>query len=345
MVANCTFNLENLPRPLVDLEIPGYESHRGKVRRNFSIDDKRLLLVATDAVSAHDVVMNEGIPGKGTILTQMSLFWNAKLHELLGSESFRYHLISSTPISYSLKFRRAITMVDDTVVPVNLTGRSMLVKRVKILPIENIVRGYLAGSGLKEYNKSQTVCGIALPEGLLESDKLPEPLWTPSTKAPDGEHDINITEGEAVEVVMCWLKDLDLNYDPAMVIAKLKRLSLLLYTTAADYALSRGIIIADTKFELGLDEAGNLVLADEVLTPDSSRFWDAEAYEPGKTQASFDKQLLRDYLDLLVKYGLWDKQAPAPPIPPQIIAATTQMYLTAFWRLTSVDLTAIAAKI
>ncbi len=330
------FNLAYLTGPLLDLDIPGIKSHRGKVRRTFDVDAHRLLQVASDTISAHDVVMIDGIPGKGKILTQMSLFWNEKLHELLGADSFNYHLLSASTTDYPPGFQPHAQA---------LVGRSMLVKRVNIVPIESIVRGYLAGSGLKEYSKSQTVCGIKLPDGLVDSSKLPESLWTPSTKAGEGQHDENISPREAVDVIEDWLLHNPLvkwNSTPAQLVHDLAHTSVLLYETAAEYARSCGIIIADTKFEFGLDEFGNLVLADEVLTPDSSRFWDLESYEPGRTQASFDKQLLRDYLDLLVKYKLWNKQAPAPAVPLQIQLATTCMYLTAYWRLTGVDLTAAA---
>ena len=325
------FDLSLLPPLVTNLDILGNEAREGKVRHIMEADAASLVLAATDRASAFDVVLNEGIPGKGTVLNRISLFWHAKLHELLGVDSFRYHLISSVVGSYPVQFRPFA---------IELQGRSMLVRKLRILPIEAIVRGYLAGSGWKEYQKSQTVCGIPLPAGLIESDKLPEAIFTPSTKAEQGDHDINIAEGTAVEVVMGWLKDQDLNLDPVGLVRKVKKLSLLLYSTAVEYARSRGIIIADTKFEWGLDEQDNLVLGDEILTPDSSRFWWLHKYQPGRAQTSLDKQLIRDYLELLCTYGLWDKTAPAPELPTSIVNATTRMYLTAYWLLTGKELMA-----
>ena len=277
--------------------------NRGKVRDIYSVDQSRLLFVTTDRISAFDVIMPNGIPDKGRILTQISLFWFEKLRAIA-----RNHLITADVRVYPSVLHPYIDQLE---------GRSMLVRKVKIVPIECIVRGYLAGSGWKEYQQSGTVCGIALPAGLRESDKLPAPIFTPSTKAESG-HDINITMNQAVSVAGEWLAN------------QLQDASIKLYQAASDYARSRGIIIADTKFEFGLDEGGNLVLADEVLTPDSSRFWDVDLYEPGRAQDSYDKQYLRDYLETLN----WTKEPPGPMLPDDIVARTREKYLEAYERLT-----------
>ncbi|MFU8819580.1 MAG: phosphoribosylaminoimidazolesuccinocarboxamide synthase [Desulfurivibrio sp.] len=276
--------------------------HRGKVRDLYQVEDK-LLMVASDRISAYDVVMNEPIPGKGEILTKMSLFWFDRLKDILPN-----HLLSADPATYPAvcaPYRE------------QLRGRSMLVKRARPLPVECIVRGYLSGSFWSSYQQNPTVCGFKLPPGMRESEKLPEPLFTPSTKAELGTHDENISLDRMEEMV------------GAELTAKVREASLALYRRAADYALTRGIIIADTKFELGLDEDDRLILIDEALTPDSSRFWPADLYQPGGGQPSFDKQYLRDYLSALD----WPKSPPPPPLPPEIIEKTAARYREALQRL------------
>jgi len=289
---------------LLTTDIPALSLlNRGKVRDVYAVDASRLLIVATDRLSAFDVVMPNGIPDKGRVLTQISLFWFEKLRA-----RSRNHLISAD-----------VNVYPPTLKPYadQLEGRSMLVRRVKILPIECIVRGYLSGSGWKEYRANGAVCGIALPGGLKESDELPEPIFTPSTKAESG-HDQNISFQETVKLI------------GERLATQLQETSIALYTSAAEYARTRGIIIADTKFEFGLDEGGNLLLADEVLTPDSSRFWDARQYVPGRAQDSFDKQYVRDYLETLD----WNKEPPGPPLPDEVVMNTRAKYLEAYERLT-----------
>ncbi len=276
--------------------------HRGKVRDIYEVDG-HLLLVATDRISAFDVVMAEPIPDKGKILTAMSLFWFDHLGDIVAN-----HLVTADPDQYP----EACRPYRD-----QLAGRSMLVKKAEPLPVECIVRGYLAGSFWSAYQRSTTVCGFELPAGMRESDPFPEPLFTPSTKAAIGDHDENISQARLVEIV------------GEEVAAKLQDVSLRLYKKARDYALERGIIIADTKFEFGWWE-GELILIDEVLTPDSSRFWPRDAYAPGRSQPSFDKQFLRDYLTSLD----WDKAPPPPPLPQEIVDKTRNRYLEALERLT-----------
>ncbi|MHB9134022.1 MAG: phosphoribosylaminoimidazolesuccinocarboxamide synthase [Armatimonadota bacterium] len=289
---------------LLRSDLPGISLiNRGKVRDVYAVDDQRLLFVATDRISAFDVVMPNGIPDKGRVLTQISLFWFDLLNDIA-----RNHLITANVSVYPSTLKDARTQLE---------GRSMLVRRVKIQPVECIVRGYLSGSGWKEYQQSGTVCGMKLPEGLRESDKLPTPLFTPSTKAESG-HDINISPAEAARIV------------GENVAHRLEDASLALYKRAAEFARRRGIIIADTKFEFGLDEGNNLILADELLTPDSSRFWDMEKYEPGRPQDSFDKQFVRDYLETLD----WNKEPPGPVLPDEVVAGTRAKYLEAYERLT-----------
>jgi phosphoribosylaminoimidazole-succinocarboxamide synthase len=302
--------MTTLTTPLLKSNLPGVPLlNRGKVRDVYAVDDQRLLFVATDRISAFDCVMPNGIPDKGRILTQLSLFWFQRLRDTVRSVIVRNHLISANVSVYPTPLKPFREQLE---------GRSMLVRKLKIVPIECIVRGYLAGSGWKEYGKSGTVCGIKLPAGLRESDKLPEPIFTPSTKAESG-HDINITTKEAADIV------------GARTAQQLEEMSLKLYTAAAEYALMRGIIIADTKFEFGIDvDGGNLILADEVLTPDSSRFWDVETYAPGRSQDSFDKQFVRDYLESLD----WNKEPPAPALPDDIVARTREKYLEAYQRIT-----------
>lgn len=275
---------------------------RGKVRDIYAIGDDRLLLVATDRISAFDCILGSPIPGKGRLLTQISLFWFELLRDLTPN-----HIIS--------------TRVEEFPAPLpehrdQLEGRSMLVRRARMAPIECVARGYLAGSGWKEYQASGSVCGIPLPEGLAESSRLPEPIFTPATKAESG-HDENISFERASEII------------GADLAARLRDLTLAIYRRAAEYALSRGIIIADTKFEFGFVD-GELVLADEVLTPDSSRFWPADTYKEGRSQASFDKQYVRDWLETLD----WNKQYPAPVLPDDVVAGTWAKYHEAYQRLT-----------
>jgi phosphoribosylaminoimidazole-succinocarboxamide synthase len=277
--------------------------HRGKVRDNYEIDDKHMLIVTTDRISAFDVVMPSPIPGKGAILTAVTRFWLNKLKHIIPNQ------LTDIPLEQVLtdeSERKA------------LADHAMVVKKLKALPVEAIVRGYIIGSGWKDYQKTGCVCGIKLPEGLQMADKLPEPIFTPSSKAAVGEHDENIDFDTTVEL---------LGEDMAN---QVKNASLRLYKEAADYALKRGIIIADTKFEFGLDENNQLVLIDEVLTPDSSRFWPADQYKPGSSPASFDKQFVRDYLETLD----WDKKPPGPDIPADILQKTAEKYQEALERLT-----------
>ncbi len=285
---------------------------RGKVRDNYAVGTDRLLMVASDRLSAFDVILGEPIPGKGALLTQMALFWFDKLGHICPN-----HLTGEAPES----------VVTAEEIP-QVTGRSMLVKRLKPIPVEAVVRGYLAGSGWKEYQQSQSVCGVALPSGLKNASRLPEPIFTPAAKAGAGEHDENISYGQVVKVV-----------GPALA-AQIKQLSLEIYRTAAAFALARGIIIADTKFEFGLDENGTLTLMDEVLTPDSSRYWPIEGYEQafvaGQNPPSYDKQFVRDWLEAVRLNGKpWDKTPPAPQLPQDVIARTAAKYQEALTRLTA----------
>jgi phosphoribosylaminoimidazole-succinocarboxamide synthase len=287
---------------VLQLDLPGVKKLKsGKVREVFNLGD-RLLFVATDRISAFDVIMPNGIPRKGEVLTQISYFWFAQ------TESFQpNHLLSraNDPLPKNLRPFAS-----------QLARRSMIVKKAKPLAIECVVRGYLAGSGWKEYQKFQTVCGIKLPLGLKESSELPEPVFTPATKAETG-HDENIPFAEAAKIV------------GADIAEEARAKSLKIYNSARDYARQRGIIIADTKFEFGLFD-GKLILIDEVLTPDSSRFWPADRYQPGRGQPSFDKQFVRDYLETLD----WNKTPPGPVLPPNVVAKTSAKYLEAYERLT-----------
>ena len=281
--------------PVIKTEFKGLNLvHRGKVRDLYEVDDK-LLMIATDRISAFDVVMDDPIPDKGKVLTELSLFWFDFLGDILPN-----HLITADVGKYPSACQPYLE---------ELRHRSMLVKKAKPLPIECIVRGYLSGSFWKAYQKDTTVCGFPLPPGMVESDKFDKPLFTPSTKAEQGEHDENISIAKMEEIV---------GKDEA---AKIIEVCIKLYQKAADYALSKGIIIADTKFELGWFE-GELILIDEVLTPDSSRFWPLDQYTTGTGQPSFDKQFLRDYLTTLD----WDKQPPAPPLPEEILIKTGARY-------------------
>ena len=288
--------------PLIKTEFSGLNLiHRGKVRDLYEVDDK-LLMVATDRISAFDVVMGNPVPNKGKVLTRLSLFWFDFLSDILPN-----HLITADIAKYPAV---CAPYADE------LRGRSMLVKKAKPLPVECIVRGYLSGSFWKSYQKNTTVCGFPLPPGMVESDKFPEPLFTPSTKADLGEHDENISIARMEQLV------------GVSETARIIDVSIKLYRKAADYALTRGIIIADTKFELGWFE-GELILIDEVLTPDSSRFWPLDQYSPGKGQPSFDKQFLRDYLSSLD----WDKKPPPPELPDEILEKTGARYAEAVERI------------
>ncbi|MBA2480116.1 MAG: phosphoribosylaminoimidazolesuccinocarboxamide synthase [Planctomycetes bacterium] len=280
---------------------------RGKVRDVYQVDDAHLLFVASDRISAFDVVMTNGIPGKGKILTQLSLFWFDLLKDLCEN-----HLVTAD----IAKMPASVQRYRD-----QLVGRTMLVKRLTILPVESIVRGYLTGSGLKEYKKQGTVCSIPLPPGLVESSRLPEPLFTPSTKAEIGKHDENIHPDQAARIIGQAYAD------------QVHNMSVKLYTNARDYAATRGIIIADTKFEFGTDKSGKVILADEVLTPDSSRFWPAAHYAAGKVQDSFDKQYVRDYLES-VKF---DKNGQGIELPEDVIQRTRAKYVEVFRLLTGKD--------
>jgi phosphoribosylaminoimidazole-succinocarboxamide synthase len=279
---------------------------RGKVRDLYAVDDA-LLLVATDRISAFDHVLATGIPGKGKILTQISLFWFELLSDLIPN-----HLIATEVAQFPASLQPYADQ---------LAGRSMLVKKAKMFPVECVVRGYLTGSGWKEYKAGGTVCGLPLPAGLLDGSRLPEPLYTPSTKGEAGTHDENISFAATEKAV------------GAADAAELRRLTLAIYNKAAAHAESRGLILADTKFEFGRTAEG-IILADEVLTPDSSRFWEASAWKPGGAQPSFDKQFVRDYLESIH----WNKQAPAPGLPGEVVERTQAKYLEAFRRLTGRDL-------
>lgn len=279
---------------------------RGKVRDLYAVGDA-LLLVATDRISAFDHVLGTGIPGKGRILTQISLFWFHLLKPLVPN-----HLISAD-VS---EFPASLQPYRD-----QLAGRSMLVRRAAMFPVECVARGYLAGSGWKEYQSASSVCGIPLPAGLLDGSRLPEPLFTPATKSQDGAHDENISFAQTQSLL------------GSADAAELRRLTLAIYQRAAQHAESRGLILADTKFEFGRTAEG-ILLADEVLTPDSSRFWEAASWNPGGPQPSFDKQFVRDYLESIH----WNKQAPAPSLPDEVVRRTQNKYLEAFRRLTGHDL-------
>lgn len=277
--------------------------YSGKVRDLYEIDDKRMLMVATDRLSAFDVILNEPIPEKGKILTAISNFWFAKLQHVVPN-----HLTGDSVAD--------VLSGDDLA---QAEGRSVVAKRLKAIPVEAIVRGYLAGSGWKEYQQHGSVCGIALPAGLREADKLPEPIFTPSTKAAVGDHDENISFAQCEALIGTELAN------------KVRETAIALYVAAAEYAASRGIIICDTKFEFGLDEKGTLTLMDEALTPDSSRFWPADSYAPGSNPPSFDKQFVRDWLEATG----WNKTPPAPAVPAEVAQKTADKYHEALTRLTA----------
>ncbi len=283
---------------------------RGKVRDNYAVGEDRILMVASDRLSAFDVIMGEPIPGKGALLTRMALFWFDKLGPN-GLNICPIHLTGEAPES----------VVTPAEVP-QVVGRSMLVKRLKPLPVEAVVRGYLAGSGWKEYQQNQAVCGVKLPAGLKNASKLPTPIYTPAAKAAAGDHDENITFEQTVAAI-----GLDLA-------TRMRDISIRLYQAAAEMALKKGIIIADTKFEFGLDADGTLTLMDEVLTPDSSRFWPAESYQEGINPPSYDKQFVRDWLEQVQIDGKpWNKTPPAPRVPNEVIAKTAAKYQEALQRL------------
>ena len=284
---------------------------RGKVRDNYAVGNDRILMVATDRLSAFDVIMGEPIPGKGELLTHMALFWFGKLAHVCPN-----HLTGELPES-------VVTSAE----AYQVLGRSMLVKRLKPIPVEAVVRGYLAGSGWVEYQASQSVCGVKLPAGLTNAARLPEPIYTPAAKAAVGEHDENISFERTVEMI-----------GPELA-GKIRDISIQLYKEAAEIALKKGLIIADTKFEFGLDDTGELVLMDEVLTPDSSRYWPVEGYEQaaakGENPPSYDKQFVRDWLEQVRINGKpWDKTPPAPRLPQEVIEKTAAKYREALERLT-----------
>ena len=281
---------------------------RGKVRDNYAVGEERILMVASDRISAFDVIMGEPIPGKGELLTQMALFWFGQLGHICPN-----HLTGDKPESVVQPHEVA-----------QVRGRAMLVKRLKPIPVEAVVRGYLAGSGWAEYQASQSVCGVKLPAGLKNASKLPEPIYTPAAKADVGEHDENITYEKTVEMI-----------GPELA-AQIRDISIALYKAASEIALKKGIIIADTKFEFGLDKNGKLVLMDEVLTPDSSRYWPVEGYREGANPPSYDKQFLRDWLETATVDGKpWGKKAPAPTLPQDVIEKTAAKYREALNRLTA----------
>ncbi len=280
---------------------------RGKVRDNYAVSDAHLLIVTSDRLSAFDVVLNEAIPDKGKVLNQMSDFWFRKLA----------HIVPNHQTSIA-----AEQVVDATEIA-HVAGRGAVVKRLKPILVEAVVRGYLAGSGWSDYQEHGEICGVALPPGLRNAEKLPQPIFTPAAKSEMGTHDVNVSFAEVEKLI------------GAELAAQMRDISIRLYSEAAEYALARGIVIADTKFEFGLDANGTLTLMDEVLTPDSSRFWLAETYRIGSNPPSFDKQFIRDYLETIRIDGQpWDKTAPAPLVPPDVIAKTAEKYREALTRLT-----------
>jgi phosphoribosylaminoimidazole-succinocarboxamide synthase len=297
-------------KPVMNTDFPGLKLlGRGKVRDNYAVGNS-LLIVSTDRISAFDYILPNGIPDKGKVLNQISVFWFEKTAGLVRNH-LKEHRVERFP---EVLHRHAEA----------LRGRAVLVTRLDMLPIECVVRGYLAGSGFKEYRKTGAVCGVRLGAGLEESARLPEPIFTPSTKAVSG-HDENIPFAKVVDLV------------GKQTAEKVRDLSLAIYAKACAHAESRGIIIADTKFEFGRD-SGELVLADEILTPDSSRFWPADRYQPGRSQPSFDKQPLRDYLAGLKKQGKWNGEAPPPPLPADVVNATSERYRDAYRRITGKEL-------
>jgi len=296
---------ESQSAPLFESRLRGLKKiHQGKVRDIYDVDAEHLLIVTTDRLSAFDVVLPDPIPFKGEVLTQISLFWFAKTQHIVANHLSRL---------------RVEDVVSDAAERAQLAGRAMVVKKLKPLPIEAVVRGYLIGSGYKDYKLRGSVCGIALPPGLQMAERLPEPLFTPASKAPAGQHDENIDFEAMVKAV---------GRDHA---SGVQRIALQLYNFAAEHARARNILIADTKFEFGVDPAGRLVLIDEALTPDSSRFWPMASYKPGISPPSFDKQFVRDYLESLH----WNKKPPAPHLPPDVLARTSDNYREALRLLTA----------
>jgi len=292
---------------LLQTDFPDLELYAsGKVRDVYRVDNEHLLFVATDRISAFDYVLGSGIPQKGRVLTQISLFWFDFLKDIVSN-----HVVTANVDEYPAHIRKYRDQLE---------GRSMLVVHANMFSVECVARGYLSGSGWKDYQANGSICGIPLPSGLRESDKLPEPIFTPATKATTG-HDENIPFAEAKKIVGSERSE------------QLRDLTLKIYRKAADYAAGRGIIIADTKFEFGTTAAG-IVLADEVLTPDSSRFWPADTYSPGRAQLSYDKQFVRDYLEAI----RWNKKPPAPSLPDEVVAKTSEKYVEAFRRLTGREL-------
>ena len=290
---------------IFESSIPGYPLiGRGKVRDIYSVDDEHLLIVTTDRLSAFDVVMPDPVPGKGEVLTQISLFWFGMMQDIIENQ---------------LTSRTVDDVIADPVLREQLRRRALVVKRLKPLPIEAVVRGYLIGSGWKDYQETGKLCGIPLPPGLRQAERLPETLFTPSSKAEAGTHDENITFEQVVDLV------------GERLASRVRDVSIQIYEVAAAHALQRGIIIADTKFEFGLDDEGRLYLIDEVLTPDSSRFWPVEEYEVGISPPSFDKQFVRDYLDTLD----WGKTAPGPELPEEVLRKTSEKYREAVRILTA----------
>ncbi|HQT93601.1 MAG: phosphoribosylaminoimidazolesuccinocarboxamide synthase [Acidobacteria bacterium 37-71-11] len=296
-----------MPAPFPSAPLfPGRLLRRGKVRDVYQADGERLVIVASDRISAFDAVLDPGVPGKGVVLTQLSNFWFERLADVVPN-----HLVATRLADFPQPFSGEVL----------LDGRACLATAVRIAPVECVVRGFIAGSGWKEYQARGSVCGVSLPPGLRQADRLPAPVFTPSTKAEVG-HDENIPFDEVVRLVGGEVAD------------QLRTVSLELYRRAAQIAEARGIIIADTKFEFGLDDEGKLVWADEALTPDSSRFWPADLYRPGTSPPSFDKQFVRDWLE-----GCgWDKRPPAPMLPPEVVARTRALYLEAYRRLTGCEL-------
>ena len=299
---NCTRKMENV---VLETELPYPKFKKGKVREVYDLGEN-LLIVASDRISAFDVVLPNGIPDKGKVLTQLSLYWFEQIGDLVGN-----HVITADVSQYPEDLKEHVDSIE---------GRSMLVKKAEVVPIECVARGYLAGSGWKDYQKTGSVCGIELPSGLKESEELPEPVYTPATKAETG-HDMNISFAEMKDIVG---KDTS---------EKLKELTLSIYGKAAKEARSKGIIIADTKFEFGFFD-GEIILVDEILTPDSSRFWPADSYKPGGPQKSYDKQYVRDWLETLD----WDKSPPGPELPAEVIAGTQKRYREAYKKITGKEL-------
>ena len=296
--------MDSMPQPLFESHLTGPERlHRGKVRDIYAVDARHLLIVASDRLSAFDVILPDPIPGKGAVLTAVSNFWFHRLGDIVAN-----HLTGIDPAS----------VLDEPADRATVRDRAVVVRRARPLPVEAVVRGYLIGSGWKDYRATGRVCGITLPRGMRIADRLDEPLFTPSTKAAQGDHDENIPMDAVRSLIGRDLAD------------RIESLSLELYARASDYALKRGIILADTKFEFGLDEDGSLILIDEAFTPDSSRFWPEATYAPGRSPESFDKQFVRDYLETLD----WDKTPPAPALPAAIIEQTSSKYREAFEAIT-----------